>query len=369
MSGAYVVLVGARRNTGDFLIVERCEALLRQLRPDRELHFVPSWEPIDPRAEVLRNARAIVIAGGPGYQPRFHPDVYPLCPRLDELPCPVIPLGLGWKGRAGDAYARRHYAFTRASLDALHWMTRHTPTLGCRDRLTQQVLERNGIVAVSMLGCPVWYHLPSIGKALEPPTAVTRVVFTPAQLHALRDQSLAVAQRIAETWPEAEKFCSFHRGLDASDDCIPVADVENNRHIAERADALGFDVVDVTGDASKLDFYDECNLHVGYRVHAHLRFLSQRKPSLLIEEDGRGAGTSDALGVQGVPAFRPDHLGRLRLAAGGYASPYRVDDRVSDIVARRLGQDIDSGFARFAKLANTIDSHFARMEEFIRALP
>jgi hypothetical protein len=359
-------LVGAKRNAGDFLIVERCAALLRKLRPDRELRFVPSWKPIDPRAEVLRDARAIVIAGGPGYQPGFHPGVYPLCPRLAELPCPVVPLGLGWKGRGGDGYALRHYAFTRAALDALRWMARHTPSLGCRDRLTQQVLERHGISDVSMVGCPVWYHLPSIGKALEPPTAVTRVVFTPAQLRVLRDQSLAVARRVAEVWPEAEKFCSFHRGLDTSDTWIPAADVENNRYIAERADALGFDV---TGDASKLDFYDECTLHVGYRLHAHLHFLSGRKPSLLIEEDGRGAGASHALGVQGVPAFRPDRLGRLRLSAGRFASAYRVDERAPARVERMLASDVEARFARFAGLARTIDGHFSRMEAFIRGLP
>jgi hypothetical protein len=42
VNGAYVVLTGAKRNVGDFLIVERCTELLRQLRPDRELRFAPS---------------------------------------------------------------------------------------------------------------------------------------------------------------------------------------------------------------------------------------------------------------------------------------------------------------------------------------
>jgi hypothetical protein len=369
VSGAYVVLVGAKRNAGDFLIAERCAALLKQLRPDRELRFAPSWEPIDPRSEVLRGARAIVIAGGPGYQPGFHPEVYPLCPKLAELPCPVVPLGLGWKGPGGDGYALRHYTFTRTSLDALRWMAHHTPSLGCRDRLTQRVLERHGISDISMVGCPVWYHLPSIGKALETPTAVTRVVFTPAQLHVLRDQSLEVARRVAEIWPEAEKFCSFHRGLDASDAFIPAADVKNNRAVAERADALGFDVIDVTGGASKLDFYDECSLHVGYRVHAHLHFLSRRRPSLLIEEDGRGAGASHALGVQGVPAFRPDRRGRLWLAAGRSGSAYRVDERAPARVERMLASDVEAQFARYADLAQTIDGHFSSMKAFIRGLP
>ncbi|HZO09715.1 MAG TPA: polysaccharide pyruvyl transferase family protein, partial [Myxococcota bacterium] len=311
MKPAYVLLSGARRNAGDFLITERAVALLQRLRPDRELRVAPAWEPLDPHGELLRDARAVLIAGGPGFQPAMVPEVYPLAERLDELPCPVIPFGVGWKGRAGDAYAVRRYAFTARSRAALRWMADRTPLLGCRDGLTQEVLRRHGIGNTALVGCPVWYDAASLGKDPEPPRTVERVVFTPAQLHALRDQSVEVARRIAELLPRAEKICSFHRGLDEV--WMPRADAENNRSLAAEIDALGFDVVDVSGDASRLRFYDECTLHVGYRVHAHLYFLSKRKPSLLVEEDGRGAGASQALGIRGVPAFRRDRLVRQLL--------------------------------------------------------
>jgi hypothetical protein len=97
--------------------------------------------------------------------------------------------------------------------------------------------------------------------------------------------------------------------------------------------------------------------------------LSRRKPSLLIEEDGRGAGASDALGVQGVPAFRPHRLGRLGRAAGRAASAYRVDERVPVRVENILASDLETQFARFASLARTLDGNFSRMQEFIRRLP
>lgn len=37
-----------------------------------------------------------------------------------------------------------------------------------------------------------------------------------------------------------------------------------------------------------LDIYDNADLHVGYRVHAHVSALSRRKYSYLLEQDGRG---------------------------------------------------------------------------------
>jgi hypothetical protein len=327
---------------------------------------------------VVRDAKAILIAGGPGFQPAMVPDVYPLAERLDELPCPVTPLGVGWKGRAGGASAVRAYAFSERSLAALRWMAERIPALGCRDQLTREVLRRHGIANTALVGCPAWYDLTSLGKALEPPKSVERVVFTPAQLHALRDQSVEVARRIAELLPRAEKICSFHRGLDEAGPWMPRADAENNRSLAAEVDALGFDVVDVSGDTRKILFYDECTLHVGYRVHAHLYFSSKRKPSLLVEEDGRGAGASQALGIRGVPAFRRDGpglrlLGRLSgrrtQRESDARGPYRVDPGAPAALERLLRADLDSGFARFARLGATLDRHFVRMQDFVRGLP
>lgn len=39
---------------------------------------------------------------------------------------------------------------------------------------------------------------------------------------------------------------------------------------------------------SGLDIYDKADLHVGYRVHAHVSALTRRKYSYLMEQDGRG---------------------------------------------------------------------------------
>jgi hypothetical protein len=272
----------------------------------------------------------------------------------------------------------RSYAFSERSRQALRWMADRTPALGCRDALTQEVLRRHGIENTVLAGCPVWYDLSSLGKHLEVPTAVPRVVFTPAQQHALRAQSVEVARRIAEIFPGAEKICSFHRGLDPAGAWMPRADAENNRVLAAEADALGFTVADVSGATSKIGFYDECTLHVGYRVHAHLYFLSKRKPSLLLEEDGRGAGASQALGLRGVPAYRREAPGRrlwrrlrdgLAAQAASDAGPYRVDAGAPDSLGRQLREDLDTAFARFKQIGATIDRHLECMQELLRGLP
>jgi hypothetical protein len=364
----YALLSGAKCNLGDFLILERAIALLRALRPDRRLQVLPGWEPLDPKSEVVRSARAILIPGGPGFQPNLFPDVYPLMPRLEDIPCPVVPIGVGWKGRNGSAAAVAGYRFSEHSLEALRWMSERTPALGCRDPLTQQVLERNGFANTTMVGCPVWYDLGATGRSPALDAPIEKIVFTPAQSPLLQAQSVAVAERIAALWPRAEKSCSFHRGFARAGAWIPEADIANSRRIAEATTKLGFRPIDVTGDVEKIRFYAECSLHVGYRVHAHLDFCSRRQRSLLIEEDGRGAGASLGLGLAGIPAYlEPPGLDRYlptRLRRGA-----RPDPQAPERVESRLRDDVETRFARYADLGTTLDRTFETMRAFLRALP
>ena len=58
----YVLLTGSRNNAGDFLIKHRAMALLRALRPDRELIDRNAWEPIAYCADCGLHGRFTVYA-------------------------------------------------------------------------------------------------------------------------------------------------------------------------------------------------------------------------------------------------------------------------------------------------------------------
>ena len=374
----YIVLSGAKTNLGDFLITERATALLRHLRPDRELVVRPAWEPLDPEDDTVRAASAIVIAGGPGYRPDMVPHVYPLVPDLEALGCPVVPLGVGFKGRAIDPLTLRAYRFSETTLRALRVMADRAPGLGCRDRPTVSVLRAHGLHTATLVGCPVWYDLASLGARARLPSHVKRLVFTPAQQRDLALQSIELGKELARLFPEAERICSFHRGLDETNRWTPKQDIESNQRIARELAGHGFAAVDVAGDLAKIQFYDDCCLHVGYRVHAHIYFLSKRRPSVLVHEDGRGAGVSATLDVHGVDAYaeivpkalcarlEPVAPPRLlqRLAATRQPDPLSVDTAIS-----MLAHDRETGFARFCGVPAVIDAHFERMRDFIQRLP
>ncbi len=370
----YVVLTGAKQNVGDFLITERALALLRALRPETELVPLPAWQSLEPHLASVRRARAVIILGGPGFQRTFHPGVYKLVEPIERLQVPLIALGMGCKVFPGDDLSVRQYGFTRSSLAALRCMTSRFPVLGCRDQQAVTVLQRFGFESARLTGCPVWYDLGYLGKPFVAPTRVARVVFTPPQRSLYQNQSLRVASLLRRRFRGAQLIAAFHRGIDEGGEFMEAEEIRHNRTLARGLADMGYEVRNVARDVGKLAFYDECDLHVGYRVHAHVLFTSHRKPSVLLHEDGRGRAQTDTLGTPGLDAFeRPAWQQTVawlpvlgpRVAARGIRASATMEQRLDELLDREQAR----GYASGATAAAFIDREFATMRSFIEALP
>jgi polysaccharide pyruvyl transferase WcaK-like protein len=372
----YIVLSGAKKNAGDFLITERSEALLKALRPDRPLRRLPGWESLEPHLEEVNGSKAIIILGGPGLQQDLYPKVYKLTSDLSRIRVPIILMGSGWKAFPGDLTTLKQFAFSPQSLQALRKMSASATFLSCRDVLSVRVLRAAGISNALMTGCPVWYDMPQLGKPMRLPSEVNHVIFTPAQLSFYREPSLAVAKQIRRVFPKARLVCSFHRGIAQPDKFLSEEERHNNSAIARAAESMGYEVVDVSGSANADEEYGKCDVHVGFRLHAHLCSLSKRVPSVLLHEDGRGVGASQTLNVRGFDAFH-------RSITGSVPS---LPPRVSRFLDRRLGGIVPSadcgaevgeylvhlqqtGFAAYAGVGDVIDAHFEQMKRFLNSLP
>ena len=141
---------------------------------------------------------------------------------------------------------------------------------------------------------------------------------------------------------------TYHRGI------LPDEHTTIRATIGYLAMALGAKLInskikikDVSYDLKKLDFYDDCEFHIGYRVHAHLYFLSKRLPSLLINEDGRGQGMVETMNL---PVFNIE------------------DKHLLSKVDETLKEYKESNFNSFKEVGNYIDSHFEVMKEFLLKL-
>ncbi|MEG2347698.1 MAG: polysaccharide pyruvyl transferase family protein [Cetobacterium sp.] len=374
----YVTLTGGKINIGDFLITYRCEKLLNHLRPDRDLIKINSWENLEENLELINNSKGIIIYGGPGYQPQMYPKIYKIVDDLEKIKVPIIPLGLGWYGYPGDEITLENYKFSKKTFNFLKdHVEKKGINLSCRDYYTRKMLKNNGLKNVKMTGCPVWYDLESLGKEVESLKNIKKVVYTPAQDKTFKDQSIEVMKILRKKFPKAEIYCSFHRGLGIKNHYTKDWEVENTKKIASAAKNLNIIPIDTAFDLEKIKFYDECDLHVGYRVHGHIYFLSKRKPSILLHEDGRGKGVSEALNILGIDAFKRNILSKTIEKSNDFL--FRVmkkfnfiilpDDKALKILDRYLDEEIENGFIRFKGVGKIIDENYEEMSNFIKKLP
>ena len=275
----YTVLTGGKKNVGDFLITDRSMKLLRHFKPDDELFKLPHWEYFDSDLDKINSSKAIIIMGGPGFAETFYPKVYKFAKDMSKIKVPIIPLGVGWNAVPGDYQSFKKFRFTDSSIKVIEKISKEAEYISVRDYYTKNILIRHGINNVLMTGCPVWYDIDSIGKKIKPLKEIRKIVFTPPQKSMYREQSIALMKEVRSKFKDAEIFCVFHRGIDANDEFTPAKDAVNNNLLVEAATKLNFKIVDAAFDLSKLDFYVDCDLHIGYRVHAHLFFIAKRKIS------------------------------------------------------------------------------------------
>ena len=338
-----VILTGAVKNIGDFLIADRAKKLLTEY-VDSDIVEINRFNNLEPYLDVINNSRALILCGGPAYAPGMYPDIYPLVSDLSKIKVPIIPFGIGWFGKPF-----HHYEDFRFSDKTKHFLKETHEKIefsSCRDILTKDILENEGVNNVLMTGCPVWYDLESINKPFRFESDVKKVVITSGARADLLIQSIRILFMVKRKFQSAKIYLSYHRGI------FPGKGTPPRKGISYTLLALvgwlaGASIVDVSSDLNRIKFYDDCDLHIGYRVHAHLYFLSKRLPSILINEDGRGLGMVKSMNL---PVLNFD------------------DKEMLLKLSQLLDDYVDTQFKAFLKVQQYIDQQFIKMKDFLSYL-
>lgn len=340
-----VVLVGAKRNIGDYLIGARAKALLAEF-VDEEIIPMDRFNALDDQLETINSARCVILCGGPAYASNIYPGVYPLTDDLSKIKVPIIPFGLGWSGRPMNQ--PEDFQFDASAKEFLTGVHGNIDTSSCRDILTESILKNNGFENVTMTGCPVWYDLPSIGKEFQENADVKKIVITTPASQALLSQTLKVVRLTKKKFPNAKLYLSFHRGiLPGKGNGIRKFMSYSLMCIGSFFIKPGIKITNVEGDLDKIKYYDDCDFHIGYRVHAHLYFLSKRIPSVLINEDGRGRGQVLSMDL---PEFNID------------------DPHLMEKLSNTLDTYKNEKFSSFKRIGKFIDERFEVMKSFLNGI-
>ncbi len=293
MNKSYIILSGAIKNVGDFLIFDRSKKLLKKFVSENLIEY-NRQKPLDDILDVVNSSRGIIICGGPGFGENAYPIIYPLVRNLKDLRVPITTLGVGWSGKHVNEISK--FKFTEKTKEFLNYVEQSSNYFSCRDIATERILKTSGYNKVLMTGCPVWYDIEKLNCNFETKEETKKIVFTtPADIR-LIGQVIRVINLLKEKFPDSEIVASYHRGINKDKYTSHSAALSYNLS-AKYAKLKGLKVIDVSYNLDKIDFYKDCDLHIGYRVHAHLYFLSKRLPSILISEDGRGVGMSETFSL------------------------------------------------------------------------
>ncbi|ODR97414.1 hypothetical protein AUC69_12450 [Methyloceanibacter superfactus] len=286
-----VTICGAYRNAGDHLIGHRARELLR-------VHGFADIVTVDRKSigpehyDLFNKARAVLLCGGPAYQRGIYPTIYPL--ERERVTPPIVPYGLGWKWPA--TKDPETFQFTDEAAAFVSDIHQKIEFSSARDPLTVECLARFGVANVLMTGCPAWYDLESLEKPYAFRDDVRSIVLSmPAKMQPGTYELMAW---LTKRFPKARRTLSFHHGLLPSWTPRGREIARDYLMFAGRAILNGWRVESLAESLPKLEaLYGDSDLHIGYRVHAHLFCLSRRVSSILISEDSRGVGQAAALGA------------------------------------------------------------------------
>lgn len=318
------------RNVGDAMITQSAIELIKCRYAEFEPHIVYREKSLD---GFTKRQKHNVIAPGFSVANNTYPDLFPLFEDLDRMKN-FFPLGCSFQSTLPGVSAFNDNSYNKETLVFLQSMAERFGPFPCRDQLIVNRLKRLGIPAFYM-GDLVLFDHNNNGREPILPKHIGSVVISLQHHIRYIEQVISLMKRIKRRFPDAKRYVSMQSA-------------PNNMYkiLAVRAKEIGFEVLEVGGPAENLEVYSNIDLHIGYRLHGHIYFLRQRKPSILLIEDTRAFGFSRTQGTS---------VGCVDACFDETLIP---DDESIDRAMKVLEVELDQGFSRYLQVFDFIDETY-----------
>ncbi len=378
----YVTLTGGKNNAGDFLIKYRAFKLFEKFRPDREIVDYNEWEPIDDKKlEVINNSNALILLGGPGIVKNLYPNIYKLRNDLNEIKVPILMMGLGWKDPNGDWKDTYNYPLSDSSLKLLKRIENSGYYSSVRGYHTLNVLQNYGFKNFLMTGCPAYYDVNYFGKKLEN-LEIEKVAFSLGVSFLgnenMKKQMQDLILSLRDKFKDKQFEVAFHHSLDK----IKIQKIYGSSHNLHIEEHLKFakwledrdiQYVDISGSAENLiNYYNNVDIHIGYRVHAHIFMSSIRKFTILLSEDGRGKEVAKTIGgivIDAYDKYKNDLVDKVLSRLILNYSRFEDNKFLKNELMNSIEYEKNINFNRLNGSFLNIDNNFNLMKKFIEQLP
>lgn len=263
-------------NAGDGFIYDSAQKLIGK----EAKHRFSTWAPLsDEDIEKINGTRLLLVAGANTLR-----DDYTPCPdfdldTLEKLRVPVVLCGLGHYGAASVTQG-----MGRPTIRLLEAMIDRFPLISVRCDSSYEYVTRSAPHLrdkVLMTSCPVVYSVDGFFGNFEKKNVFDQLVVTVTDRSHL-EQQLAVIQAVPKLF-QAKKFVlALHQDY-------------SNVQLLDFCKRNGYSVFRSNDYQDYIELYKETDLHIGNRLHAHLKCLSLGCPTFLLPFDLRQAYFSQSL--------------------------------------------------------------------------
>ncbi len=366
----YVILTGSKNNAGDFLIKYRAKQLFATLRPDREIVDYDAWKPLTPeQLEKINNSKALILTGGPALQYNMYPGIYALTPDLNDIKVPVIMMGVGYKDHGGTWERTHKYSLSTATENLLKKVKASGYLSSVRDYHTLNVLALRGYQNIVMTGCPALYDLDFLNKPFQDQTEIKKInyslgvsyITSPSMNKLMKETILASRDAFAGKTFQV----LFHHQINLA-----------NPHQKEMIAWLNSNNIvykDISGGVENLiNEYASSDFHIGFRVHAHIFMNSISKPSVLLNEDGRGKALYQVINGLSFDAYNEKGYtlaDRIRLRLKMPVDLFEPNSDLPKDIKNAISYELAHQVPRMSMTRKCIDQNFHQMKTFLSQLP
>lgn len=342
------LLHGTLKNVGDLLVLDRAKKLLKYVYPACEINEYYRNQCLDDTISEINENDIMIITGGPAYDRCFVDNSTQMFSDYNEIIIPIMCMGLGLIEISSDDTFIYNYMFEQRTKEFFERCMLDSGLLGCRDYFSMHVLRANGLSNTLMTGCPAWYDLEYVNE----------IEYTGIPLVSVKKICISDCENI-NNFSLLCDVLKFTRNFFGEERDI-VFVVHRNDYYNDNGEFLlmleeyNIKMLNISDSVGGISIYDNYDLHIGFRVHAHIYNLSKRKISVLIEEDAHGQGVNDALGLPHIPVFDTVN--------GGYNQ--HIIEHITNVLFDMISQNYD----KLNEAYKTMSSSFEHMKKYIMSI-
>ncbi|MCL2919638.1 polysaccharide pyruvyl transferase family protein [Shewanella litorisediminis] len=346
------------QNIGDQLITDSLIAMIKEIYPLAEIVTFWREDKFEEVSSELKHSDHIIFACL-AIRPDFATKEYPYIQRLIDMDIPMSIISAGTSLDVSGTSDLDGY-LSKNSIEVLKKLDNKVKAFGVRGALSYKFLKDLGLNNIVHTGDVAFYSKPHRNKPFEQPGSIKEIVISdPHRAVAYKNSFIELVSQLKSNFPDANLTVALHG---------------KNPLISKLCTNFGLKCESIYKNKEfGLEIYDNADMHIGFRVHAHVSMLKRRKISYLLEQDGRGCDYGLTIPIKiSVPNYQRllsnlhhDFISDLLC----YRSKHNFKQApISDakILISLVLADLESSFGRFKSLHVDIDGFCDKIAEQLK---